>query len=176
MKDNRRTQSQIENRLSLCSKGVISTLRITSRSGRIVFRCKGDAFSSPRQAGIILGQDIWQDEWVMFNNEKGIPEIVSLRSFSRHHNIYHDKKKVAYRRLHTVDLAISHWLDKDSFQWLDMYAQPVFSAGEKEESDVEQVIAAGILAILGFLSGDKDLIKAGLNLAGVDQHQKRCLN
>ncbi len=171
-----RTKSQIEGRVQFNRFGITSSLVITPDSGRIIYRGKINTIIGVPHPGLILGQDLWGTTWVIHNhykNEKA--EVETIETFAAGEDWFYDDRQVFYNSYEIIDRAITHWLKKEKYNWLTNNCQHFVNRVTRDEHKSETVdkvsdtamIGGGLLALIGVLTKNKGLVKAGIGVAGV---------
>lgn len=147
----------------------------TKNSGRIIFRDKIDTLMGFTHPGIILGVNSRGEEMVIHNHYQiGYPEIVTLKQFTLGSKYYFDPRKVFYNTKQIIERAIASWMEKKPYTWLTYNCQHFVNKVAANESRSEAIdkIADGALAIggltslFGLLTGNGNVVKAGLTIAG----------
>jgi len=170
-----KTKSEIENRVQFNRLGITSSLIITPDSGKIIYRGKINTVIGVPHPGLLLGQDIWGDIWVIHNhykNEKA--EIETLETFAAGENWFYDNRQVFYNSYEILDRAITHWLRKEKYNWLTNNCQHFVNRVTRDEHKSETVdkvsdnamIGGSILALVGLFTKNKTLVNIGLGVAG----------
>jgi hypothetical protein len=166
---------EIERRVSFTKSGVTAALIITADSGRIIYRGKIDTVIGVAHPGIILGQDIWGETWVIHNHYlNGRTEIETLAQFCNGQEWFFDDRQVFYNRFEIIDRAITQWLAKEKYNWLTNNCQHFVNRvtrNEHKSDTIDRVsnnvmLGGGILALFGALTGNKTLRNIGLTVAG----------
>lgn len=150
-------------------------LTLTKNSGRIAYRDKINTIIGIKHPGIELGIDQYGYRWFVHHHYKNRkPAIEREDEFSLGVPIFYDDRPVSYNQYEILERAIAAWWEGKEYQWLWQNCQHFVNeiARKTKVSDTvervsDNVIAGGgVTALIGFLTGNKGLVRIGLGVAG----------
>lgn len=150
-------------------------LTLTQNSGRIAYRDKIDTIIGIKHPGIELGADQFGYRWFAHHHYKNRkPAIEREDVFSLGVPIFYDERPVSYNQYEILERALAAWWAGKEYQWLWQNCQHFANeiARETKVSDTvervsDNVIAGGgVTALIGLLTGNKNLVRIGLGVAG----------
>jgi hypothetical protein len=166
---------QLEKRITFKSNNQISSLIVTADSGRIIYRKKIDTIIGVNHPGLILGEDLWGNVWVIHNHYKhGTTVVESLKDFSIGQPWWFDSRPQFYNRFEVLNRAFDHWEAKKKYHWLVNNCEHFVNriARNKHMSEtVDKVsnflmILGGLMALIGIISGKRTFVKLGVGISG----------
>ncbi len=162
------------NRISIQGNGKDLTLLLVPTSGKIIYRDKIDTIIGIKHPGIVLGNDMNGNTWIIHNHyQLGHPEIVTLNEFSNGVATFTDNRPVFYDTVAIIERAISHWMERKAYNWLFNNCQHFvnrISQNKNYSDSIENVsnnfmLFGGLLSLLGFMTSNKSFVKAGFGIS-----------
>jgi hypothetical protein len=155
--------------------GQVIVLSMTETSGNVVYRNKIDTIIGIMHPGVELGVDQFGRTWIAHHHfENDYPVLETIDLFSKGTKVFYDNRSVQYNRLEIVARAFEAWKSNREYHWLRQNCQHFVNdivKGEHRSEAIDKVsdaamISGGILALIGLLSGNKNLITTGITVAG----------
>jgi hypothetical protein len=166
------------------SEGLINVY-FNENSGKICTRGKIDTITDVLHPGIIIGEDIYNREWVVHNHYSfGKPMFEILENYSKGQIINWDNRNINYSPKDIVARAISEQIKRKPYNPISYNCQTfvnIIVQGKASSEAINKItdrvmIAGAILSGIGLLTKNKSLIQSGvaaITIAGATQIMSR---